>query len=50
MKKIYLEPKTVIVNVEPQQMIAESLSVYGKTESSTMLSREGRSFDDEDDY
>lgn len=49
MKKIYLEPKTVIVKVELQQMIAESLGVYGTTNSSTMLSRDGGSGWDDDE-
>lgn len=49
MKKIYIEPKTMIVKVELQQMIAESLGVYGTTDNNTMLSREGNSdWDDED--
>lgn len=42
MKKTYIIPNTLVVKVETQQMIAESLNKYGETKSfNQSLSREG---------
>ena len=53
MKKIYNSPKIFVVKVESYQMICES-GVLDKSQSITTSegfgSREGRFFDDEDDY
>lgn len=53
MKKIYYAPKTVIVNVQLQQMVALSAeldSTRSITTSGGFGAREGDFWDDEDDY
>ncbi len=51
MKKTYQIPEVQVVKVQTTQMIASS-PLYGGTTNATSgnMSREGRSFDDEDDY
>ena len=54
MKKEYINPKTIVVNVELQNLMeASQLEVGGTaTKGGTVLSRDGGSFwdDDDDDY
>jgi hypothetical protein len=42
MKKTYLTPKTTVVTVEPVQMIAASVKMYGTDANDAAMSRQGR--------
>lgn len=50
MKKLYKNPEIKIIKVQTAQILAESLGIQGEAQGSTMLSRDGGSFwDDEDE-
>ena len=49
MKKIYQIPEIKVVKIQAAQMIASSLGVEGEAVGTTMLSREGSFFDDDDE-
>ena len=49
MKKIYQIPTTTVMNVELQQMIAESINMGGSYGGGAILSRQGSAWDDDDD-
>ena len=53
MKKIYQTPKTIVVEIEMQALLQDSISMGGSkgtfnSQSGTQLGRSGSNWDDED--
>ncbi len=55
MKKTYIQPSTLVINVAMQQMICESgpgvkISTSGSVDANKVESRSSSAWDDDDDY